>query len=134
MKENNLLLEINNYRRLMGIPLIKVKKHINEGNENVANTVDDVTEEEITKLRTSVEAKIAFEAAHEAKEKAALKAKEDFVRKAKEFKDTEGETKKERSRSKSVEKSSNNNWILGVGLLAAAAFVTIKVLSKNRDQ
>ena len=50
MKENNLLLEINNYRRLMGIPLISVKKHINEDNENVANTVDDVTEEEITKL------------------------------------------------------------------------------------
>ena len=50
MKENNLLLEINNYRRLMGIPLISVKKHINEENENVANTVDDVTEEEITKL------------------------------------------------------------------------------------
>jgi len=50
MKENNLLLEINNYRRLMGIPLIKVKKHINEGNENVANTVDDVTEEEIAEL------------------------------------------------------------------------------------
>lgn len=84
--------------------------------------------------KAAVEAKIAFEVAHEAKEKAALKAKEDFVRKAKEFKDIEGETKKERSRSKSVEKSSNNNWILGVGLLAAAAFVTIKVLSRNRDQ
>ena len=54
MKENNLLLEINNYRRLMGIPLIKVKKHINEGNsggtENVANIVGDVTEEEIVEL------------------------------------------------------------------------------------
>ena len=54
MKENDLLLEINNYRRLMGIPLIKVKKHINEGNsggtENVANIVGDVTEEEIVEL------------------------------------------------------------------------------------
>jgi hypothetical protein len=40
---------------------------------------------------------------------------------------------KRSERAKSVEKKSNGSWLLGVGLIAAAAFITLKALKRNGD-